>query len=81
MPPEKNQIVLLAGLLLAMLAFSFVNAAVPIPAPPKVAATGHLLIDFESGQVLSEENADQRLEPASLTKIMTAYVVLRELKE
>ena len=55
-------------------------AAVPIPAPPSVAASGHLLIDFDSGRILSEHNAEQRLEPASLTKIMTAYVVLRELK-
>jgi D-alanyl-D-alanine carboxypeptidase (penicillin-binding protein 5/6) len=44
-----------------------------------VAATGHLLVDFDSGAVLAEANADERLEPASLTKIMTAYVVFREL--
>ena len=53
--------------------------AVPVPAPPTVAASGHLLIDFDSGAVLTEKNADTRLEPASLTKIMTAYVVMREL--
>ncbi|MFC1337990.1 MAG: D-alanyl-D-alanine carboxypeptidase [gamma proteobacterium symbiont of Phacoides pectinatus] len=57
------------------------QAATPIPAPPQVAASGHLLVDYDSGRVLSEENADQRLEPASLTKIMTAYVVMRELKQ
>jgi D-alanyl-D-alanine carboxypeptidase (penicillin-binding protein 5/6) len=53
----------------------------PIPAPPTVAGSGHLLIDHNSGTVLAEANADTRLEPASLTKIMTAYVVFRELKE
>jgi D-alanyl-D-alanine carboxypeptidase (penicillin-binding protein 5/6) len=58
-----------------------VSAASPVPAPPNVAASGHLLVDFHSGRILSENNADQRLEPASLTKIMTAYTVLRELKE
>jgi D-alanyl-D-alanine carboxypeptidase (penicillin-binding protein 5/6) len=57
------------------------HAAVPIPAPPEVAASGYILIDFHSGKVLAEQGADQRLEPASLTKIMTAYTIFRELKE
>jgi len=51
----------------------------PIPAPPQLAAKGYLLVDHHSGRVLAESNADERLEPASLTKIMTAYVVFREL--
>ena len=49
------------------------------PPPPKLAASGYMLMDFNSGQVLAEENMNQRLEPASLTKIMTAYVVFSEL--
>jgi D-alanyl-D-alanine carboxypeptidase (penicillin-binding protein 5/6) len=57
------------------------QAAVPTPAPPEVSATGYLLIDFHSGKVLAEKGADQSLEPASLTKIMTAYTIFRELKE
>ena len=56
-------------------------AAAPIPAPPTIAGSGHLLIDYHSGKVLAESHADERLEPASLTKIMTADVVFRELKE
>ncbi|MCG7875051.1 MAG: D-alanyl-D-alanine carboxypeptidase [Candidatus Thiodiazotropha taylori] len=56
-------------------------AAVPTPAPPDVAASGYLLVDFHSGKVLAEKGAGNRLEPASLTKIMTAYAVFRELKE
>ena len=56
------------------------GAAPPVPAPPAVAASGHLLIDMHSGRVLAENNADARLEPASLTKIMTAYVAFRELR-
>jgi len=52
---------------------------VPIPDPPQVAAKGYLLVAHDSGQVLAESNADERLEPASLTKIMSAYVVFREL--
>lgn len=50
-----------------------------IPAAPEVGAKAYILVDHFSGRVLAENNADQRLEPASLTKIMTAYVVFREL--
>jgi D-alanyl-D-alanine carboxypeptidase (penicillin-binding protein 5/6) len=50
-----------------------------IPAAPEVGAKAYVLIDFNSGRAIAEKEADQRLEPASLTKIMTAYVVFREL--
>jgi serine-type D-Ala-D-Ala carboxypeptidase (penicillin-binding protein 5/6) len=53
----------------------------PIPAPPQVNARGYYLMDFTSGQVLAEINADQRLEPASLTKLMSAYAVFHALKD
>ena len=56
-------------------------ADLPIPAPPTVAAKGYLLIDHHTGRILAEHNADERLEPASLTKILSAYVVFRELAE
>ena len=52
---------------------------VPVPAAPQLDARGYLLVDHNSGAILAESNADERLEPASLTKIMTAYVVFREL--
>ncbi len=55
--------------------------AAPIPAPPEVAASGYFLVDHHSGRVLAEANADSRLEPASLTKIMSVYVVFRELRD
>jgi D-alanyl-D-alanine carboxypeptidase (penicillin-binding protein 5/6) len=51
----------------------------PIPGPPELGDAAHILVDYNSGRALVEYNADQRLEPASLTKIMTAYVVFREL--
>jgi len=54
-------------------------AAAPAATPPAVAGTGHLLLDMGSNQVLAAQNIDQRLEPASLTKILTAYVVFREI--
>lgn len=53
----------------------------PIPAPPQVQARGYYLFDHTTGAVLAESNADQRLEPASLTKLMTAYGVFRALKD
>ncbi len=51
-----------------------------IPAAPRVAAKSYILIDFNSGKVLANKNADEKLSPASLTKIMTVYVIFRELK-
>lgn len=51
-----------------------------IPSPPRLAASGFILMDFQSGQILAESNADQRMEPASLTKLMTAYTVFQELR-
>ena len=50
-----------------------------IPPAPRIAARSFILQDFNSGRVLAEKDADLRLAPASLTKIMTAYVVFREL--
>src|SRR5580698_365487 len=53
----------------------------PIPQPPAVEARAYILIDHTSGRVLAEERADERMEPASLTKLMTSYVVFAALKE
>lgn len=50
-----------------------------IPSPPQLAAKSWFLMDAASGRVLVEHNADERLPPASLTKLMTAYLVEREL--
>jgi D-alanyl-D-alanine carboxypeptidase (penicillin-binding protein 5/6) len=50
-----------------------------IPAPPQLAAEGYLLMDADTGEVLVEHNSRQRLPPASLTKIMTSYIVAEEL--
>jgi len=44
-----------------------------IPAPPQIAATSYILIDASSGKVIAEKNAHEKLPPASLTKMMTAY--------
>ncbi|NVK54438.1 MAG: D-alanyl-D-alanine carboxypeptidase [Alteromonadaceae bacterium] len=57
-----------------------VNAAVVIPPPPTVAAAGFILMDYETGSSIADQNADMRLAPASLTKIMTVYVIGKELQ-
>ncbi|MBV5311308.1 D-alanyl-D-alanine carboxypeptidase family protein, partial [Chromatium okenii] len=66
-------------LLCALPSFAFAASQPSIPAPPELPAKGYLLMDFNSGKTLVEQNADERLEPASLTKIVTAYVVFREI--
>jgi D-alanyl-D-alanine carboxypeptidase (penicillin-binding protein 5/6) len=55
------------------------QAAEPVMAPPPVAARAHILVDYHTGRVLSEQAADVRMEPASLTKIMTSYVAFAAL--
>ncbi|WP_374436240.1 D-alanyl-D-alanine carboxypeptidase family protein [Inhella sp.] len=51
------------------------------PQPPEVAARQYLLFDVSSNQILAEREADTQAEPASLTKLMTAYLVFNALKE
>lgn len=50
-------------------------ASTPVPRPPSIASDAHILMDAHTGRILTEHNVDERLGPASLTKIMTAYVV------
>lgn len=69
---------LLAGLVLLQAAAQ--AAPRVVPAAPGIAGESYILQDFQSGHILASENPDQRVEPASLTKMMTAYVVLDELK-
>lgn len=67
-------------LLLTLFAGSAMATSGFVPAPPKIAATSYLLLDSKSGHVLVRQNEDKRVEPASLTKLMTAYAVFKELK-
>ena len=57
------------------------RAAAPIPQPPPVTARAYILGDYHSGRVLAADHAYDRMEPASLTKLMTSYVVFKALKE
>ena len=67
--------------LLITLPASTARAAAPIPVPPAVNAHSWILVDYNSGRVLAQNNADERAEPASLTKLMTAYVIFAALRE
>ena len=52
-----------------------------VPSPPDVAAEAHILIDARTGFVIAENNADVQLPPASLTKLMTSFVLANEISE
>ena len=76
-----------AGLLTAALLLSWALGAraagglsATVPAP-SIEAKSYILMDFRTGAVLAEKNADEHVEPASLTKIMTVYVASHALKE
>ena len=69
-----------AGSALLILLAPTVQAAEQPTAPPSVDARAWILMDYASGKVLAEGNADEKLDPASLTKIMTSYVVGQALK-
>jgi D-alanyl-D-alanine carboxypeptidase (penicillin-binding protein 5/6) len=64
-------------LAVACTASSFAQA----PQPPDLAAKSYILLDMTSGQVLAERNADAPNDPASLTKLMTAYLVFQALRD
>ena len=53
--------------------------AIPIPSAPQVDARSYILVDYQTDKVLAAKEATARMEPASLTKLMTAYIVFQEL--
>ena len=65
--------------LCSFLCIGLVQAASIVPSPPQVAAKAYLLMDADSGAILVEENADLPLRPASLTKLMTSYILASEI--
>jgi serine-type D-Ala-D-Ala carboxypeptidase (penicillin-binding protein 5/6) len=67
-------------LLLSLSVWAVLPAAAQLPQPPEVAASAYLLMDLTSGQVLAAKHPDQPVEPASLTKLMSAYLVFDALK-
>merc|ERR1712000_367933 len=67
------------GTLFTFLSFTS-QAAVIVPKAPDLDASAYILMDAESGRILVEHNADERLPPASLTKMMTSYIAVHELE-
>jgi D-alanyl-D-alanine carboxypeptidase (penicillin-binding protein 5/6) len=55
--------------------------ALPLPVPPAINARAFVLIDYNTGQVLASQAADDRFEPASLTKLMTAYLTFNAIRQ
>ncbi len=58
-----------------------VSAQSPVPAAPSVGASSYILVDFHSGTDIAERDADARVEPASITKLMTSYLVFAEIRD
>ncbi len=76
----KSRLVICFALLVA--AFSSIsNAALPVPPAPQIEANAWILIDYDSNKVLAENKPDKKIEPASLTKLMTAYLAFSAIKE
>jgi D-alanyl-D-alanine carboxypeptidase (penicillin-binding protein 5/6) len=65
--------------IVTLLAPLLVNAQAPIPSAPDLSARGYILIDNDSGKLLAAKNENERLDPASITKLMTAYVTFRAI--
>ncbi len=72
-----RKLLFICGLALAGVA----DAALPVMPPPSIEAKAWLLVDAQSGQALAERNPDARVEPASLTKLMTAYLTFTALRD
>jgi D-alanyl-D-alanine carboxypeptidase (penicillin-binding protein 5/6) len=75
--PSPRLIPLVACVFLA----STAHAAVPIPKPPALDARAYVLIDHDTGRVLAANKAEEKMEPASITKLVTGYLVFRALTE
>jgi D-alanyl-D-alanine carboxypeptidase (penicillin-binding protein 5/6) len=76
----RNRLLFFIFIVFHLFTTSILAAALPIPKPPATGAKSFIIQDFESGRVLAEDSSDQSVEPASITKLMTAYVVFNELQ-
>jgi len=76
----RNRLLFFIFIVFHLFTASILAAALPIPKPPATGAKSFIIQDFESGRVLAENNSDQSVEPASITKLMTAYVIFNELQ-
>ena len=76
------RVILRASFCLIVAASSFdATAALNVPPPPTINARAYILMDYDSGQILADSKAEERMEPASLTKLMTSYVIYKEMRD
>ncbi|MBK5415529.1 serine hydrolase [Pseudomonas sp. TH31] len=66
---------------ITFVASPWASAALRAPPPPSIEARSYILVDVDSGQILAARDPNVRVEPASTTKLMTAYLVFQALKE
>jgi D-alanyl-D-alanine carboxypeptidase (penicillin-binding protein 5/6) len=78
--PMKSHCFLFFWLFLLFMGSTALGQSLPIPAVPSLSAKAYILQDSATGQILAEFQADDRIEPASITKLMTSYLVFNELK-
>ncbi len=78
---RRISLISLVFLLCGIVTTAAAQSASLVPQPPVIGAKSYLLIDGDSGAELASLNADERLAPASLTKLMTAYAIFRALDE
>jgi serine-type D-Ala-D-Ala carboxypeptidase (penicillin-binding protein 5/6) len=80
-PTERSALRILPALLLLAVSAAANAAVQPVPPPPTLEASSWVLIDNQSGQVLAGHRANDAVEPASITKLMTAYAVFHALRD
>jgi D-alanyl-D-alanine carboxypeptidase (penicillin-binding protein 5/6) len=71
---------LLPAILLLFAVSSLQAEPLPVPKPPSIGAKAFILKDFDSSRTIAEQDSDKRVEPASITKLMSAYAVFKELR-
>jgi len=76
----RYSLLIVSAMFSALLATSAARAEVIVPKAPDLDASAYVLVDADSGRILVEHNADERLPPASLTKMMTSYIAVHELE-
>lgn len=74
----KSARFLLLGTISVSASYAFADTTIPVA--PSIAAKSYILMDYNSGKILAERDADMKILPASLTKMMTSYVIGREIK-
>jgi D-alanyl-D-alanine carboxypeptidase (penicillin-binding protein 5/6) len=77
---SRTVVALFVGLVVSVVFAGSGHTQVPVPTAPELGARGYILLDPQSGQILAAKNEHQRLDPASITKLMTAYAAFRALR-